>query len=135
MVIIRNSVRKLYSAWAACVRTDRISRTVSCLDLVESCCVRSPAGDDVSCAAVAHGGGCHFLNMTVPRAGTGNRESPVTGCLTPAQTLHVRPRGPAAAPLRSMRLMHTEAMVSPPSKPPLTSCGGSSSSSDEEWSP
>ncbi len=38
-------------------------------------------------------------------------------------------------PVRSMRSMHMEAMVSPPLKPPLTSCCGSSSSSDEEWSP
>ncbi len=71
-----NLVRKLYSAWAECVHTDRIGSTVSCFDAVESCCVRSPAGDDVSCTAVVVcGGGCHFPNMTVPRAGTGNRES------------------------------------------------------------
>jgi hypothetical protein len=81
MVIFRklafNSVRKLYSACAVCVRTDRIGRTVSCLDTVELCCVGSPAGDDVSCAAVAVmvGVGVHFQNMTVPCAGTGNRES------------------------------------------------------------
>ncbi len=75
-------MRKLYFAWAAYVRTDRIGRTVSCLDVVESCCVGSPAGDDVSCAAVADGGECHFWNMTVPRAGTWNRES--------AGTAHVK---------------------------------------------
>ncbi len=61
-------------------RTDRIGRAVSCFE-VESCCVGSLACDDVSCAAVVVqvvGGGCHFLNMTVPLAGTGNSESPGT---------------------------------------------------------
>jgi hypothetical protein len=67
----------------ACVYTDRIGRTASCFDTVESCCVGSPTGDDVSCAAVAVGvGGCHFRNMTVPREGTGNRVS--------AGTAHVK---------------------------------------------
>jgi hypothetical protein len=70
-----NSVRKLYSAWDACVHTDRICRIVSCFDVVESSCVGSPAGENVSCAAVADGGVCHFWNMTVPHAGTGNSES------------------------------------------------------------
>jgi hypothetical protein len=68
MVIFRklgeNSLRKLYSAWAACVSTDQIGRTVSCFDAVESCCVGSPAGDDVPCAAVADGG--EIRGMSLP---------------------------------------------------------------------
>ncbi len=76
-----NLVRKLYSAWVVCVLTDRLGRTVSCFDAVESCCVGSLAGEDIACAAVAVSG-CHFGNMTVPSAGTGNRES--------AGTLHVK---------------------------------------------
>jgi hypothetical protein len=82
MAFSENLVRKLYSAWAVCVHTNQIGRTVSGFDAVESCCVRSPASDDVSCAAVAVVGKCHFWNMTVPRAGTGNRES--------AGTAHVK---------------------------------------------
>jgi hypothetical protein len=51
--LLRRKLRARTGAWAACIHTDRIGRTVSCFDAVESCCVGSPADDDVSCAAVA----------------------------------------------------------------------------------
>ncbi len=82
MVIFRKLDEKVVFREGRVRFTDRIGRTVSCLDVVESCCVGSPAGDDVSCAAFADGGECHFRNMTVPRAGTGNSES--------AGTAHVK---------------------------------------------
>jgi hypothetical protein len=64
---------------------------------------------------------------------------PVTGCLTPAQTLHVSTANYRRSCCCALALHALDAhgchgvSVSPPSKPLLTS-GGSSSSSDEEWS-
>jgi hypothetical protein len=62
------------------VRSYRLNRQDSVLiDADESCCVGSPASDDVSCASVAVRGG---MSLPVPRAGTGDHES--------AGTAHVK---------------------------------------------
>ncbi len=56
---------------------------MSCFDAVESCCVGSPVGDDVSCAAVAVCVCVVLLpELIVPSAGTGHSES--------AGTAHVK---------------------------------------------